>query len=88
MAQHKWHDEIVAWAKGAEIEWLSGNEWLPKIHEHWNVHLEYRIKPHPKEPQYLYVYNHESYGLSISVEKRDVEDSDEVILGKIKLEEE
>jgi hypothetical protein len=52
------------------------------------VHSQAYRNAHPKEPQYLYVYDHKFYGLSISVEKRDLVDSDEVILGKIKLEEE
>jgi hypothetical protein len=58
--KHKWHDEIVAWAGGAEIEakekvfgeWLSIND-VPN----WNEErLEFRIKPQPKEKKYLYVY--------------------------------
>ena len=93
--KHKWHKEIKAWADGAEIEVLSNNDtWGVQKNPTWAKECEYRIKPSVKEPQdvsstsYLYVYNHESYGLSISVEKRDVESSDEIILGKIKLEEE
>jgi hypothetical protein len=89
MAQHKWHKEIKAWADGAEIEWLSGNEWLPKIHEHWNVHLEYRIKSQPKEPQYLYVYDTEEgikLGTAGSVTPIKNLNGKYKILGAIKLE--
>lgn len=61
MKQHKWHKEIKAWADGAEIEyrnikenydWVKANDPVWDIYGHW----EYRIKPQPKEPQYLYVY--------------------------------
>jgi hypothetical protein len=59
MKPHKWAKEIKAWADGEQIEWLNGDEWIdcsriemPKWKEDW----EYRIKPQPKEPQYLYVY--------------------------------
>lgn len=58
--QHKWHKEIKAWADGAEIEWRRNNDdWQPKLHDYWytaDYSVEYRIKPQPKEPQYLYVY--------------------------------
>ena len=57
MKQHKWHKEIKAWADGAEIEFKGLNgEWYYKSYPHWNNDDEYRIKPQPKEPQYLYVY--------------------------------
>jgi hypothetical protein len=57
MTQHKWHKEIKAWADGAEIEFLSEeNGWLDAGHPEWNEDSEYRIKPQPKEPKYLYVY--------------------------------
>ena len=61
MKPHKWAKEIKAWADGAEIEIFdirTGNwetEQNPKFYE--NVYgLQYRIKPQPKEPQYLYVF--------------------------------
>ena len=59
--KHKWHKEIKAWADGAEIEFRSTLDdiWddvkenpLWETREDW----EYRIKPQPKEPQYLYAY--------------------------------
>lgn len=59
MKQHKWHKEIHAWADGAEIEYY---EPAYKTWEDctdsvlWDEDTEYRIKPQPKEPQYLYVY--------------------------------
>lgn len=70
MKQHKWHKEIKAWADGAEIEcrfedkvtgwgeWEEMNNTCRFSEESW---WEYRIKPQPKEPQYLYVYLDDRY---------------------------
>jgi hypothetical protein len=58
--QHKWHKEIKAWADGAEIERRKVSAGIPweSFNGHWATGFdwEYRIKPQPKEPQYLYVY--------------------------------
>jgi len=57
--QHKWHKEIKAWAEGAEIEFkeLGKEEWNNDDDPEWcDPSFEFRIKPQPKEPQYLYVY--------------------------------
>ncbi len=64
MKQHKWHKEIKAWADGAEIQFLVASEWSEWIDTKeplWDSHneVEYRIKPQPKEPQYLYAYFNE-----------------------------
>ena len=57
MKQHKWHKEIKAWADGEDIEFKALNgEWLYTSYPHWNSNDEYRIKPQPKEPQYLYIH--------------------------------
>ena len=59
MTQHKWHKEIKAWADGAEIEMRVSNiyEWKDTRERiDWDNYCEYRIKPQPVEPQYLYVY--------------------------------
>ena len=62
MKKHKWYNEIVAWASGADIEirYTSRNgysEWVLEQYPNFNSDLiEVRIKPQPKEPQYLYVY--------------------------------
>ena len=60
MKEHKWHKEIKAWADGAEIESKYGDgAWYLDTEPDWlDEDLEYRIKPQPKEPQYLYVYNY------------------------------
>ena len=54
--KHKWHDEIVAWAGGAEIEAKTADNWFMDDDPQWNdPQYEFRIKPQPKEPKYLYV---------------------------------
>ena len=63
--KHKWHKEICACANGAEIEmrmlnkedntwyeWENMSDILRFSNDYW---WEYRIKPQPKEPQYLQV---------------------------------
>ena len=86
--QHKWYNEIVAWANGAEIEtrqmfegeWL---EWEINSSPDWFTYegREYRIKPQPKEPQYLYIYGK---GMGIELTLGQLEDR--TLIGKIKLE--
>ena len=57
MMKHKWHDEIVAWAKGCQIEYFSaGYGWQVTNNPEWCEESEYRIKPQPKQPKYLYAY--------------------------------
>jgi hypothetical protein len=56
MAKHKWYNEIVAWASGAEIEFLSAGEWLYVDIPEWNEETQYRVKPQRVKPQYLYAY--------------------------------
>ena len=55
--KHKWHDEIVAWAGGAEIECFVASEWYGTDYPNWDENNEFRIKPQPKQPKYLYVIN-------------------------------
>jgi hypothetical protein len=68
MKPHKWAKEIKAWADGAEIEYRKKNgygslasEWqavedADNSRIDWSLdNFEFRIKPTPKEPQYLYV---------------------------------
>ena len=54
--KHKWHDEIVAWAGGAEIECFVDREWYGTDYPNWDENNEFRIKPQPKQPKYLYAY--------------------------------
>jgi hypothetical protein len=89
MTQHKWHKEIKAWADGAEIEmrWSDGevhHEWSAVSSPNWGSDLcIYRIKPQPKEPQYLYVYQ----GIGeLVLERSNTLVLDMNLIGKIKLE--
>ena len=87
MKQHKWHKEIKAWADGAEIEFrykdrYLGDEWeLVEVLNDVGEEFEYRIKPQPKEPQYLYVYLDDNYEFSPIPLTGEWE-----YIGKIKLE--
>ena len=91
MKPHKWHKEIKAWADGAEIEarYEKANGWTDwKLEEggfiFYQKGAEYRIKPQPKEPQYLYVYADFRGDLQIT-DNTEYANSHKV-LGKIKLE--
>ena len=53
---HKWHKEIHAWADGVEIEACSAGIWFSTDYPNWDVNNEFRIKPQPKQPKYLYAY--------------------------------
>ena len=84
--QHKWHKEIKAWADGAEIEHKHTyqDEWKSVTTPNWAQSLEFRIKPQPKEPRYLYVYSDEvviNFSWQKAVFKNGVP-----LVGKIKLE--
>jgi hypothetical protein len=81
--KHKWHKEIKAWADGAEIEQHFGETWNQVLTPSWHRDTEYRIKPQPKEPQYLYAYKTKK-GIELSPEYTGYT-MDEYI-GKIKLE--
>ena len=88
MKQHKWAKEIHAWADGAEIEYKKpqDTEWMSAgIFPAWSYdQFEYRIKPQPKEPQYLYVYE-DIGGINITSDK-NYATKDMEYIGKIKLE--
>jgi hypothetical protein len=97
MAQHKWHKEIKAWADGAEIEIRFYDEqsyeyssWVLDKTFNWDIlNAEYRIKPQPKEPQYLYVWldkDTQLAQLETYEPKGVLEDDLYKYIGKIKLE--
>jgi hypothetical protein len=92
MSKHKWYNEIVAWASGAEIEYRhSDDNWYAMKNPSWNnQYLEYRIKPQPKEPQYLYVYYGKlnDGGKGYFFEQQRVPYIENGYIGKIKLENE
>lgn len=87
MAQHKWHKEIKAWADGAIIQFQMNGQWIDcqDNDPSWDLDTEYRIKPQPKEPQYLYVYETGFNAIAIQLSLKDNLESYKCI-GKIKLE--
>ena len=101
MNKHKWHKEIKAWADGADVEARRLESWgwsdwtcVSDVVFNWfedEVH-EYRIKPQPKEPQYLYIWkpNDEAEDLIVSDRKptkNDItDDGIYKLIGKVKLE--
>ena len=92
MKQHKWHKEIKAWADGAEIESKDDEcAWAIDDSPYWESKgFEYRIKPQPKEPQYLYVWldkvTEETVGYLENPVGSILEDKHLKYVGKIKLE--
>jgi hypothetical protein len=62
--KHKWHQEIKAWADGAEIEGQTNHpgyskKWITYKDPPWSsaIKMKFRIKQQFKEPQYLYAYH-------------------------------
>ncbi len=86
MKPHKWAKEIKAWADGAEIEIKYGeHDWEEEYYPNWHSdQVKFRIKPQPKEPQYLYVYE-DIGGINITSDK-NYATKDMEYIGKIKLE--
>jgi hypothetical protein len=86
--QHKWAKEIKAWADGQEIEFnYEDGVWNSTINPRWGDPLaEYRIKPQPKEPQYLYVFCDGKGGQVLRT--FNAQNRHETYIGKIKLEDE
>ena len=83
--KHKWHKEIKAWADGAEIECFSKgypDAGWQEFDGNWGEieRWKFRIKPQPKEPQYLYV----SKGNDGKPELSFIDHQESI--GKIKLE--
>lgn len=79
--KHKWANEIKAWADGAEIEkWMLNDTWQIELRPGWYDYERYRIKPQPKELQYLYV----SKGDNGKPELSFIDHQESI--GKIKLE--
>jgi hypothetical protein len=91
--QHKWHKEIKCFIDGGEVERknINGDEWylITDIGEFSIDYMEYRIKPQPKEPKYLYVWldkDTELAQLETHEPKGVLEDDLYKYIGKIKLE--
>jgi hypothetical protein len=86
MAQHKWHEEIKAWADGAVIEFLTEDGWLDAGDPEWNEDSEYRIKPQPKQPRPLYVIMFDGDIDKIRLSQYVRLNENEFVAGKIRLE--
>lgn len=99
MKPHKWHKEIKAWADGAEIEEsllcevnhgeFDWSEWRVTTDPTWEtIEYMYRIKPQPKEPQYLYAWFEPNYGKTYITANTSVHGvpAGYEYIGKIKLE--
>ena len=56
--KHKWYKEIQAWAGDKTcIEANKAGTWFGTDYPQWDdLHYEFRIKPQPKQPKYLYAY--------------------------------
>jgi len=89
MKPHKWAKEIKCFINGGEVERknINENEWLliKDIGEFSIDYMDFRIKPQPKEPQYLYAYFHDGGAL---FSKELNETFKHRYIGKIKLEDE
>jgi hypothetical protein len=94
MAQHKWHKEIKWFIDGGDVERknINGDVWylITDIGEFSIDYMDYRIKPQPKEPQYLYVYHGKTSdgGIGMWFERQQVPYIEGGYIGKIKLEQE
>jgi hypothetical protein len=92
MKQHKWAKEIKAWADGATIQFSSEfGVWIDienNVQPEWNKYTEYRIKPQPKEPQYLYVWKDGQHHITFTTNPPFPAQNtwDIKLIGKIKLE--
>ena len=85
--KHKWHDEIVAWAKGCQIEYFSaGYGWQVTNNPEWCEESEYRIKPQPKQKKFLYVIMYDGHLNSVRLSQYSRLGEDEFIFGKIEVQ--
>ena len=93
--KHKWHKEIKCFIEGGEVERknINGDEWylITDIGEFSIDYMDYRIKPQPKEPQYLYVWKPYDEENEVVLDIREPEgildDGVYKLIGKVKLEE-
>lgn len=85
MTKHKWYDEIVAWASGAEIEYRYDDEdWVVMSTPTWQKGARdwYRIKKQPVQQKYLYVYQR-GWNATLSTVRN--EEPSQFYLGKIEV---
>lgn len=87
MTKKKWHKEIKAWADGEQIQFIGHSEWIDFEEDEsplWDEDSQYRIKPKPEQPQYLYVFC-DNKGNQL-LRTHIGQNSHETYIGKIKLE--
>ena len=91
MKPHKWAKEIKAWADGAEIEYTDIDGcWNLATQPYWDADSVFLIKPHPKEPQYLYVWKDNLHEIKLTTNPphplKEYVSINFKCIGKIKLE--
>ena len=91
MAKHKWYNEIIAWADGEEIQFrpfkaFDSTAWEIDKHPLWDANLsEFRIKPQPKEPKFVWVYR-TAKGLELGGKPHPAMNTNEnLLIGKIEV---
>jgi hypothetical protein len=63
---HKHHDLIIAWAKGAEIEFFSHlDTWVHRKHPSWDSNIKYRVKPTEPTGLEKLIQEHKAMGETI-----------------------
>ena len=80
MAKHKHHNEIIAWANGAEIEYFDAPwcEWRPETDFLWEDNVQFRVKPEPKPDvvRFVHAYMCGDIGYFPAVVKDNKEEAD------------
>lgn len=90
--QHKWHKEIISYLNGEKVygrmdthKSIIAEFEVNKLSQFDVDNYSFYIKPQPKEPQYLYVYETGFNAIAIQLSLKDNLESYKCI-GKIKLE--
>lgn len=64
---HPHCEVIIAWAKGAEIQYSNnGNDWFATPTPNWAIETHYRVKPKKKVKKYKYAAKHRTLGTYIT----------------------
>jgi hypothetical protein len=82
---HKHQALMDAHKAGAEIEYLDHGEWCLKMHLDWYEECEYRIKPTPKAPLFIFAFCHPAQlGIRFSFGETD-RHTEEVLVAKFEV---
>lgn len=86
---HKHAELIIAWAKGAKIEYRQSpdQKWSTRNTPHWHPDFEYRIKPEPKPDVIVHTYatiGNISFGAPSELLKRNIQCLFDGETGKLK----